>query len=129
MAVVCILASVPGLSDSVRWNVFFGQDDTRTLAARFIEREVPAGSTILVQPYSAPIRQSREGLIEALPARNSNLAIETTVGMIGRVAPTGSNPIRKGYIHQISRLSINRCEKSPRGIRGQSVGRPELISP
>jgi hypothetical protein len=65
---ICLLASVPALSGSMRWDLFFGQDDTRTLAARFIEREVPTGSTILVQPYSAPIRQSREGLIEALRA-------------------------------------------------------------
>lgn len=62
------LAATPALADSVRWDRFFGQPDTRTLAGEFIEREVPAGSTILVQPYSAPLRQSREGLLEALRA-------------------------------------------------------------
>ena len=66
MVAVCGLAALPALMDSVRWDRFFGQDDTRTLARRFIEREVPPGSTVLVQPYSAPIEQSREGLIEAL---------------------------------------------------------------
>lgn len=69
MVCVCIIAAVPGVTDSVRWNRFFGQDDTRTLAAAYFERAVPAGATILVQPYSAPLRQSREGLIEALRAR------------------------------------------------------------
>jgi hypothetical protein len=68
-AVIAIAAAVPGAADSVRWNRFFGTDDTRTQAAAFIEREVPAGATILVQPYSAPIRQSRAGLVEALRAR------------------------------------------------------------
>jgi hypothetical protein len=36
------------------------------LAQRFIEREIPGGSTILVQPYSVPLTPSREGLVEAL---------------------------------------------------------------
>lgn len=69
MVATCVLAAVPGAYDSARWNTFFGQEDTRTLARAFIEREVPASSTILVQPYSAPIRQSREGLVEALTAK------------------------------------------------------------
>lgn len=68
MVGVCILAAAPALADSVRWDRFFGEADTRTLAASYIEREVPAGSTILVQPYSAPVRQSREALVEALRA-------------------------------------------------------------
>jgi len=69
MAVACALAAIPALTDSVRWDRFFAQDDTRTVAERFVEREVPAGTTIAVQPYSAPLTQSREGLIEALRAR------------------------------------------------------------
>jgi hypothetical protein len=69
MAGLCLLAAVPAAFDSVRWDRFFGRPDTRTLAAEFIERQIPGGSTILVQPYSAPIRQSRAGLVEALRAR------------------------------------------------------------
>lgn len=68
LATAIVLAAVPALADSVRWNRFFGQPDTRTLASQYIEREIPAGATILVQPYSAPLRQSREGLREALRA-------------------------------------------------------------
>ena len=45
---------------------FFRQDDTRTLAERFIEAHVPPGATILTQPYSAVLTPSREGLTEAL---------------------------------------------------------------
>ena len=69
MVAVSVLAAMPALAGSVAWDRFFGMDDTRTLAAAFIEREVPAGATILVQPYSAPVRQSRDALIEALRAR------------------------------------------------------------
>jgi hypothetical protein len=69
MAVICLLAAVPGALDSARWDMFFGRDDTRTQARAFIEREVPAHSTILVQPYSAPVNQSRDALVEALTAK------------------------------------------------------------
>ena len=41
---------------------FFPQTDTRTLAQRFIEAHVPPGATVLVQPYSVPLTQSRESL-------------------------------------------------------------------
>ncbi|MEO6222923.1 MAG: glycosyltransferase family 39 protein, partial [Vicinamibacterales bacterium] len=57
-----------GLLTSVTVGTFFQQPDTRTLAQQWIEAQVPAGSTVLIQPYSVPLRQSREGLIEALRA-------------------------------------------------------------
>lgn len=47
---------------------FFQMTDTRTLAQQIIERDVPAGSTVLVQPYSVQLTQSRESLVEALDA-------------------------------------------------------------
>jgi hypothetical protein len=55
-----------GLITSVELGSFFSQADTRTLAQRWIEAQVPSGSTVLIQPYSVPLRQSREGLVEAL---------------------------------------------------------------
>jgi hypothetical protein len=69
VAACAVLAAVPGLVDSVRVGTFFLQDDTRTLAQRFIESSVEPGRTVLLQPYSVPLTQSREGLIEALAAR------------------------------------------------------------
>jgi hypothetical protein len=69
MAAICLLAALPGGWDSARWNIFFGRDDTRILAQAFIERTIPPNSTILVQPYGAPLHQSREALIEALTAK------------------------------------------------------------
>jgi hypothetical protein len=61
-----LAAMVPGFATSVRTDLFFRQADTRTIAREYIERTIPTGSTILVQPYSAPVRRSRESLIEAL---------------------------------------------------------------
>ncbi len=60
------IAAAPGLIASVKGDLFLRQDDTRTLALRFIESTVPSGSTILIQPYSVALTPSREGLVEAL---------------------------------------------------------------
>jgi hypothetical protein len=62
------LAAAPGLLGSIRTDLFFNQADTRALARDFIEARVAPGASFLVQPYSAPLRQSREGLVEALRA-------------------------------------------------------------
>jgi hypothetical protein len=53
---------------SLQLGLFFQQTDTRTLAQRIIERNVPPGATVLVQPYSVVLTQSRESLVEALQA-------------------------------------------------------------
>jgi hypothetical protein len=63
--VVAILAASP-LIDSIRTGAFFRTDDTRTSALRYFERNVGAGTTILVQPYSVPLVPSKESLTEAL---------------------------------------------------------------
>jgi hypothetical protein len=70
---LAVAMSLPGLLLSLRLDTFFRQPDTRTLAQQFIERTVPPGATILVQPYSVPLTQSRESLLEALQAHLGNL--------------------------------------------------------
>jgi hypothetical protein len=67
-AVVAVAAIVPGLLLGIRTDRFLLQKDTRALAKEYIEARIPPGSSILVQPYSAPIRQSRDALVEALRA-------------------------------------------------------------
>lgn len=73
MALLAVLAGVTALADSIRVVRFFGQDDTRTLAQRIIEAQVPAGATVLVQPYSVMLTQSRESIEESLRARLGSL--------------------------------------------------------
>jgi hypothetical protein len=65
-SLVVIGGLTQGLTGSVAVDLFFRQTDTRTLALDWIEEHVPAGSSILVQPYSVPIRQSTAALREAL---------------------------------------------------------------
>jgi hypothetical protein len=65
-AILALLCALPGFGLSLRLGLFFRQADTRTVAQRFIEQQVPAGSTVLLQPYSVPLAQSRDSLREAL---------------------------------------------------------------
>jgi hypothetical protein len=60
------LCTAPSLVDSVRADLFMRQDDTRTIAQRYMEDRIPAGSTVAIQAYSVPLTPSREGLVEAL---------------------------------------------------------------
>jgi hypothetical protein len=73
MAVLALLAAAPGAVDSIRNDWLFRQDDTRTRARRYIESTVPAGATILVQPYSVALQQSHAALREALLNRLGSL--------------------------------------------------------
>jgi hypothetical protein len=63
---IVLAAAVPGLLGTLRADVFIGQTDTRTLAREFVESRIPAGSSFLVQPYSVPLRRSRDAFVEAL---------------------------------------------------------------
>jgi Dolichyl-phosphate-mannose-protein mannosyltransferase len=65
---IAALAAAPALWSSLAADFFIRRDDTRTLAQRFIEANVPAGASVLIQPYSAVLTPSREGLVEALTA-------------------------------------------------------------
>jgi hypothetical protein len=62
------LALLPGLVGSLKTDLFFRQADTRTLARQFVESHITDGTSILVQPYSAPLRQSHDALLESLRA-------------------------------------------------------------
>ncbi|MBA3638736.1 MAG: glycosyltransferase family 39 protein [Acidobacteria bacterium] len=58
--------AVSPLTASLRSGAFFRTDDTRTLARRYIETNLPAGTTVLIQPYSVPLMASKESMVEAL---------------------------------------------------------------
>jgi len=74
----CVVCALPGLAGSVRSDRFFLTPDTRTLARTFIERTVPDGSSLLVQPYSVQLRPSHASLVEAL---RTNLGSETAASV------------------------------------------------
>jgi hypothetical protein len=73
MAVLTLLSGRAALVDSLNALAFFAQDDTRTLATRLIQARAPDGATVLIQPYSVQLAQSRESLEESLRARLGSL--------------------------------------------------------
>jgi hypothetical protein len=68
-ALLVILTMIPGLALTLRTDAFIRHADTRALALDFVHAQIPSGRSVLVQPHSVPVRQSREGLIEALRAQ------------------------------------------------------------
>ena len=62
IAAWCVMPAV----HSLRTGLFFRADDTRTQAEQFIKANISPGSTILIQPQSTMLVQSREALVEAL---------------------------------------------------------------
>lgn len=58
--------AIAPLGASMKADRFFRTDDTRTQARQFIERTIPAGASILIQPYSVVLTPSRPSLVEAL---------------------------------------------------------------
>jgi hypothetical protein len=59
-------AAIPALVASVRTGQFLRQDDTRTLAQRYIEAHVRPGASIAIQPHSVVLTPTRANLVEAL---------------------------------------------------------------
>jgi 4-amino-4-deoxy-L-arabinose transferase-like glycosyltransferase len=76
--VIAASCAISPVLASLRTDAFLRTDDTRTLAQRFVEGAVPAGSSVLIQPYSVPLRPSRASLEEALTANLGSLAAAST---------------------------------------------------
>ena len=76
--VLTLAAAAPGCRDSLRAGWFFRQTDTRTLALRFVEDHITPGAGIAIQPYSVPLAQSRESLLEALRANLGDPGLAST---------------------------------------------------
>lgn len=68
-AALTVVIGAAAATGSLRIVGFFAHTDTRTLAQRVIEAQAPAGATVLIQPYSVQLAQSRESLIESVVAR------------------------------------------------------------
>jgi hypothetical protein len=89
---LALIMCLPGLALSLRLDLFFRQPDTRTLAQHFIEQNIAPGSTILVQPYSVVLTQSRDSLIEALQAHRIDPAHAPTKFALRLALPPSPSP-------------------------------------
>jgi hypothetical protein len=61
-----VAAMTPGLIASIRTSLFIREADTRTLAREYLEHRLRPGESVLIQPYSVPLRPSRDVLVDAL---------------------------------------------------------------
>jgi hypothetical protein len=93
-----VLAMTPGLVTSVKTDLFFRQADTRTIARQYIETHLPSGASVLVQPYSAPVRRSREAMIEALRANLGSEEKASIKFQLMLAAPIASPSYRLIYL-------------------------------
>ncbi|MFB3853299.1 MAG: glycosyltransferase family 39 protein [Vicinamibacterales bacterium] len=94
-----LVAATPAVVQCVRADALFRQDDTRTLAKRFIEERVPEGAGIALQPYSVPLAPTRESLAETLAAKLGSLeALPAKFEMQLAAEPWPSPSYRLTYI-------------------------------
>jgi hypothetical protein len=108
------LAMIPGLLASIKTDLFIRQADTRTLAREFLERRVPAGRTLLIQPYSAPVWRSRDSLIEAFRANlGSESEASTKFQLTMALDPYPSPAYRLIYLGDDDGLDVDKIFVSP----------------
>ena len=71
------IAFVGATLESVNIGGFIRQTDTRTLALEFVTSRIPAGSTILSQPYSVPLEPTADALREAVARSGRDMPLKT----------------------------------------------------
>jgi hypothetical protein len=77
LVVAFAIGMVVALGQSLQIDLFIRQTDTRTLAAAYIDSHVPAGSTVLTQPYSVPLEPTAGVLREALARSGRDMPTRT----------------------------------------------------
>ena len=112
----CVL---PGLVDSIRADLFFRRADTRTLRPEASNARIPAGSSVLVQPYSAPLTSSREALVEALTQHvGSTAAASTKLQLQLSLDPYPAPAYRVIYLGR-GGLDVDRLYVDPSDLGGE----------
>ena len=76
--VFVIAFTIAGLA-SLRADAFIRQADTRTLALEYIRSHIPAGATILTQPYSVPLEPTAGVLQEAVSRSGREMPMKTAL--------------------------------------------------
>ena len=74
-----VAACILPLRSAVQADLFIRRMDTRTEAKHFIEAEIPAGATILTQPYSVPLEPTAACLREAVSRSGRDMPTKTAL--------------------------------------------------
>jgi Dolichyl-phosphate-mannose-protein mannosyltransferase len=91
-AILTVAAGIPGFAASWHTGTFFQQTDTRTLALDYFRASVPSGAGVLVQPYSVPLPESRQSLVDALTEHLGDLGKASTKSQLRLQLPTWPEP-------------------------------------
>jgi hypothetical protein len=84
--VIAVVAAAS--AESLRADLFIRQTDTRTLALDYINTHVPAGATILTQPYSVPLVPTTDVLREAVRRSGRAMPKKTELQIAAEPYPT-----------------------------------------
>jgi hypothetical protein len=76
---VCVVAVGMAALESYRTVTFMRETDTRTLALDYIRTHLPAGATILTQPYSVPLESTADVLREAVSRSGREMPTKTSL--------------------------------------------------
>lgn len=108
--------------DSLRTGAFIRQTDTRTLALDFIRTRVPAGSTILTQPYSVPLDPTAEVLREAVERSGRDTPTKTRLQLAREPYPAPAyRLIYLGHGMDTDKLYMPYEQLSPGALRREGV--------
>ena len=77
-------------TESLRTDAFIREADTRTLALAYIKEHIPAGATILTQPYSVPLEPTAEVLQEAVSRSGQGMPTKTALQIARTPYPSPS---------------------------------------
>ncbi|HJY33456.1 MAG TPA: glycosyltransferase family 39 protein, partial [Vicinamibacterales bacterium] len=91
-AILAVAAGMPGFAASWHTGTFFQQTDTRTLALDYFRASVPSGAGVLVQPYSVPLPESRQSLVDALTEHLGDPRKASTKSQLRLQLPTWPEP-------------------------------------
>ena len=74
--------------ETLRTDAFIRKTDTRTLALEYIREHIPAGATILTQPYSVPLEPSADVLREAVSRSGGEMPTKTALQIARQPYPS-----------------------------------------
>jgi hypothetical protein len=137
-AILAVAAGMPGFAASWHTGTFFQQTDTRTLALDYFRASVPSGAGVLVQPYSVPLPESRQSLVDALTehlgdprkaSTKSQLRLQLpdmARAVVSRHLPGARRPRRGQDLRRLSRGGRIGGIVGPRAPQ-RAVRRPETL--
>jgi hypothetical protein len=93
----------------LHWHRLLARPDTRAVAGEWIEREIPAGARIAIEPYSPGIRLSRAMVLAERERLGSSVADTITRHRYDRFLARQASPTERGYwLLRLDRYDLGR---------------------